>query len=61
MLVLADRGFTAFPLWEKAAATGPDLLWRAKTTAVLPVLEPLADDSFRSELVASAEERARQG
>jgi Insertion element 4 transposase N-terminal/Transposase DDE domain len=31
MLVIADRGFCGFPLWRKAAATGADLLWRAKT------------------------------
>ena len=60
MLVLADRGFTAFPLWDKAAATGADLLWRAKNNAVLPVLERLPDGSFRSEIVATADKRARE-
>ncbi|MGH2669627.1 MAG: IS4 family transposase, partial [bacterium] len=30
MLLLADRGFCGFPLWSRAAATGADLLWRAK-------------------------------
>jgi hypothetical protein len=30
MLVLADRGFCGFPLWQRAQATGADLLWRAK-------------------------------
>ena len=59
LLVLADRGFTAFPLWEKAAATGAALLWRVKTNAVLPVLEPYGDGSFRSELVASTDKRTR--
>lgn len=59
MLVLADRGFTAFPLWDKAAGTGADLLWRAKGNAVLPVLERLADGSFRSEIVATPDKRAR--
>jgi hypothetical protein len=60
MLVLADRGFTAFPLWEKASATGADLLWRAKSNAVLPVLERHPDGSFRSELVASTDKYARE-
>jgi hypothetical protein len=60
MLCLADRGFTAFPLWDQAAATGADLLWRAKGNAVLPVLEPLPDGSFRSEIVATADKRARE-
>ena len=45
MLVLADRGFTAFPLWDKASATGAELLWRAKGNAVLPVLERFGDGS----------------
>ena len=30
MMLLADRGFTEFALWQRAAATGADLLWRAK-------------------------------
>jgi len=59
MLVLADRGFTAFPLWDKAAATGADLLWRARANAVLPVLERFADGSFRSEIVATPDKRTR--
>lgn len=60
MLVLADRGFTAFPLWDKASRTGADLLWRAKGNAVLPVLERHDDGSYRSELVATEDKRARQ-
>src|SRR5829696_1020447 len=32
MLVIADRGFCGYPLWRKAADSGADLLWRAKTT-----------------------------
>jgi hypothetical protein len=62
MLVLADRGFTAHPLFAlfaAAAATGADLLWRAKGNAVLPVLERLPDGSFRSELVATPDKRTR--
>jgi hypothetical protein len=59
MLCLADRGFTAHPLFKAAAATGADLLWRAKSNAVLPVLERLADGSFRSELVASTDKGRR--
>jgi hypothetical protein len=30
MLLLADRGFCGFPLWQRAVSTGADLLWRAK-------------------------------
>lgn len=60
MLCLADRGFTAYPLFTAAAASGADLLWRAKGNAVLPVLERLPDGSFRSELVASTDKRRRE-
>jgi len=60
MLCLADRGFTAHPLFAAAAATGADLLWRAKTNAVLPVLERFPDGSFRSELVASTDKYRRE-
>src|SRR6516162_8377723 len=31
MLVLADRNFYSFTLWNQAAATGADLLWRTKS------------------------------
>jgi hypothetical protein len=60
MLCLADRGFTAHPLMSAAAATGADLLWRAKGNAVLPVLERYPDGSFRSELVASTDKYRRE-
>src|SRR5437867_3425886 len=60
MLVLADRGFTAHPLFAAFAATGADLCWRARTNAVLPVLERHADGSFRSELVSTPDKRARE-
>lgn len=59
MLVLANRGFTAHPLFSVFAASGADLLWRAKGNAVLPVLQRFADGSFRSEIVDSADKRAR--
>jgi hypothetical protein len=59
MLCLADRGFTAHPLFSAFAATGADLLWRAKANAVLPALERYDDGSYRSELVASDDKRTR--
>ena len=60
MLVLADRGFTAHPLFSAFAATGADLCWRAKSRAALPMLERLADGSCRSELVAHGDRHARR-
>ena len=50
MVIVADRGFLSYALWGRAAATGADLLWRAKSTTDLPVLEVLADGSYRSVL-----------
>jgi hypothetical protein len=59
MLCLADRGFTAYPLFGTAAGTGADLLWRARGNAVLPVIERHPDGSYASELVA-ADDRRRE-
>ena len=53
MLLIADRGFTGFDLWRAAAATGADLLWRVKNTAVLPVVQQLADGSYLSRIYAA--------
>jgi hypothetical protein len=41
MLLLADRGFPSFTLWEKAAATGAGLLWRVSDSFRLPLVEAL--------------------
>jgi len=49
-LVLADRGFCGFPLWSTAAATGADLLWRAKSTMRPRFVEALSDGSWLAEL-----------
>lgn len=53
MLCLADRFFPSFDLWQRAAATGADLLWRIRKNARLPVLERLADGSYLSVLQAT--------
>lgn len=50
MLVLADRNFYSFELWNQARATGAELLWRTKSNHVLPVDEALPDGSYRSHL-----------
>ena len=49
MLVLADRNFLGHQLWAAAAATGADLLWRAKSDTRLPVvtaLDALTEDEM---------------
>jgi hypothetical protein len=50
MLLIADRGFCGYPLWRKAAATGADLLMRAKTNMTPRHVETLADGSWLAEL-----------
>jgi hypothetical protein len=51
MLLLAGRGFTGYELWQAAAATGAQLLWRASATFSLPALELLSDGSYLSRLL----------
>ena len=50
MVLLADRGFTGFALWQQASATGADLLWRAKTNVTPRLIETLADGSWLGEM-----------
>jgi hypothetical protein len=57
MLLRADRGFFSFSLWEKAKATGADLLWRAKSNHVLDVHRRLSDGSYLSTIYPSTKDR----
>ena len=50
MLLLVDRGFCGYELWQIAAATGAQLSWRTKSNAVLPVSQALPDGSYLSVL-----------
>jgi hypothetical protein len=59
MLVLADRNFFSFALWNEARATGAELLWRTKSNHSLPVDERLADGSYLSHVQAN-DDRKRQ-
>jgi hypothetical protein len=60
MLLLADRGFLSIHLWRKASATGAQLLWRASTQFILPILKILPDGSYLSQLTATTA-KAREG
>jgi hypothetical protein len=51
-LLLADRNFYSWKDWGAAAGTGAALVWRAKSSLGLPVLEVLPDGSWRSVLVS---------
>jgi hypothetical protein len=46
MLNLADRGFYSWQLWQQAAGTGAQLLWRIRADIALPLITELADGSY---------------
>ncbi|SCC93911.1 transposase [Thiomonas sp. X19] len=58
MLVLADRNFYGFKLWQSACASGAKLAWRVKSSLGLPVQQALPDGSYLSTVFDSAD-RAR--
>lgn len=60
MLCLADRFFPGYELWQRAAKTGADLLWRARHNARLDVDRRLPDGSYLSRIYASTSERRNQ-
>jgi hypothetical protein len=57
MLCLADRQFFGHALWQEAAATGADLLWRVKRNLRLPREVRLVDGSYLSTIYPSAKDR----
>ncbi len=57
MLCLADRYFFGFELWQKAQATGADLLWRVRKNVALPCLKRLPDGSYLSRIYAYRQKR----
>jgi Insertion element 4 transposase N-terminal/Transposase DDE domain len=60
MLCLADRFFPSYTLWQTAAQTGADLLWRTRQNARLDVDQRLPDGSYLSRLYASTSDRRNQ-
>ncbi|MFE2433100.1 IS4 family transposase [Streptomyces sp. NPDC059373] len=60
MLLLADRGFYGFELWQAARDSGADLLWRVRKSAALPVTRVLADGSYLSTVHAEPDRRSRR-
>lgn len=59
MLLLADRNFYGYPLWETANVSECKLLWRVKANLKLPREHILPDGSYLSR-VYSIEDRARK-
>ncbi|MEV1063093.1 IS4 family transposase [Streptomyces sp. NPDC050263] len=60
MLLLADRGFYGFELWQAARAAGADLLWRVRKSAALPVAQVLGDGSYLSTVHAEKDRKSRR-
>jgi hypothetical protein len=60
MVCLADRFFPSYRLWQAAAKTGADLLWRTRQNARLDVDQRLPDGSYLSRLYASTSDRRKQ-
>ena len=60
MLCLADRFFPSYKLWQTAARTGADLLWRTRQNARLDVDQRLPDGSYLSRIYASTSDRRNQ-
>jgi Insertion element 4 transposase N-terminal/Transposase DDE domain len=60
MLILADRGFAGYPLWQHAVNSGARLLFRLRENQLLPVQQVLADGSYLSTLYQNPKLR-RQG
>jgi len=60
MLCLADRLFPGYKLWQMAAQTGADLLWRTKRTAHLDVEKRLPDGSYLSRIYVNTKDRRKQ-
>jgi hypothetical protein len=48
MLVVADRGFYSYRMWQRAQDSGADLLWRVPATLTLRVVQALPDGSYLS-------------
>ncbi len=57
MLCLADRQFFGHALWQEAAATSADLLWRVRCNAQLPREAVLADGSYLTTVYPSEKDR----
>jgi hypothetical protein len=61
MLVLADRNFFGFKLWQMACASGAKLAWRVKADRKLPVEQLLSDGSYLSTVFDSDDRRHAAG
>jgi Insertion element 4 transposase N-terminal/Transposase DDE domain len=61
MLVIADRNFYSFDLWQEFRQTGADLLWRVNANLELAVVRWLPDGSYLSVIYDSKLRKRRRG
>lgn len=61
MLVLADRNFYGFKLWQTAHASGAKLAWRIKSNLKVPIEQVLPDGSYLSTVFDSTDKRRSVG
>jgi Insertion element 4 transposase N-terminal/Transposase DDE domain len=61
MLVIADRNFYSFDLWQEFRQTGADLLWRVNANLDLPVVRWLPDGSYLSVICHPKTGKRRRG
>jgi hypothetical protein len=61
MLLLADRGFYSFKLWQLAGETGAVLLWRVASNIKLPRQQILPDGSYLSTIYDSTDTARKHG
>ena len=59
MLCLADRFFPSYKLWQAAAKTGAELVWRTRRNSILKPDRPLPDGSYLSRIYSSTSDRRR--
>ncbi len=60
MLCLADRNFYSFERFQRARATGAQLLWRVKSDVGLPREQTLADGSYLTHIYALENRKAKR-
>ncbi len=59
MLVLADREFYSFALWQAFSSRGAHLLWRVRSNVTLTPLTVLPDGSYRTRIYHEPRDRRR--
>jgi hypothetical protein len=59
MLLLWDRGFFSFELWQEMTARGVRVLARVKSQLILRPIEPLSDGSYLAKIYKNSSDREK--